>query len=62
MFSRESTQEGRGEEEMSGYGPVEELKIRYSITKPDGFVDIELLTVILLELRERIKELEEKCS
>ncbi len=45
---------------MSGYGPVEELKVEYGLTKEDGSVDIELLVIILLELRERIIELEEK--
>jgi len=41
------------------YGPIEEVQTQLNLTDEDGSIDIELLVICLLELRERIKELED---
>lgn len=45
-----------------GYGPAEEIATQILITNKDGSIDVDCLTIILLELRERIKDLEERIE
>lgn len=44
------------------YGPAEEFEMERLLTDDKGELDLELLIIVLLELRERIKDLEEKVE